>query len=283
MSRRGWNQSPQAGAGLSKSTGVCGSHPQENITDSREKNRIIIKQQSWEKRYGVSECWFWSLNMEPRRFQALHPLDPARTLASRPHAFGDVPQAAQTLNLVENFYILVYAPRQQNFFSKPWAGVWYAVVQHITLEVGSRMKRNFSLAYTFYCVCLFLQSGICRVVYANQGSFFFFFFAFVFVCLFFERTKNWRGKKELFKIGTSPTNTDVILQIKNKQIVCKLWRNLWKESISNLGTYLNLQQLKLAWPRIWWHHHQLLSWRALCYKQQYSWPWVLTCIYSSWC
>ena len=47
------------------------------------------------------------------------PVDFARNLASGPHLFGDSQQAAQTLNLPEKNYILVYAPRKQFFYLCP--------------------------------------------------------------------------------------------------------------------------------------------------------------------
>ena len=43
----------------------------------------------------------------------------ARSLAFRPHLFEALQQTAQTLNIAENVYILVYAPRQNNFFRCP--------------------------------------------------------------------------------------------------------------------------------------------------------------------
>ena len=46
----------------------------------------------------------------------LPPGPPTRGLAFRPHPFTASRQAAQTSNLTENFYILIYAPTQLFFF-----------------------------------------------------------------------------------------------------------------------------------------------------------------------
>ena len=46
----------------------------------------------------------------------LPPGPPTRDLASRPHPFTASRQTAQTSNLTENFYILIYAPTQLFFF-----------------------------------------------------------------------------------------------------------------------------------------------------------------------
>ena len=60
--------------------------------------------------------------------ELLGPPIPARGLAYHgPHPFGALWQAAQTLNLIEKFYFLVYAPRQQFFF--------YALIQRIQLHL----------------------------------------------------------------------------------------------------------------------------------------------------
>ena len=49
----------------------------------------------------------------------LPPGPPTRDLASRPHPFTASRQTAQTSNLTENFYILIYAPTQLFFFLCP--------------------------------------------------------------------------------------------------------------------------------------------------------------------
>ena len=68
----------------------------------RKKSRMAEKKiEEWltkiqRKRHEVSECWFWSLV-----------------------PFETLQQTAQTLTFAENVYILVYAPRQKNFFQCP--------------------------------------------------------------------------------------------------------------------------------------------------------------------
>ena len=61
--------------------------------------------------------WIWQKRMS---FQCSVPGIPAWGLVSKPHLFKAVRQAPQMKRLSEIFfYILVYAPRQQNFFV-PW-------------------------------------------------------------------------------------------------------------------------------------------------------------------
>ena len=59
-----------------------------------------------------------SVWLKPRSFQGLHPLDTHQepSLVSKPHPFGALQQVTATSNLTGNFHILVYAPRQQDFF-----------------------------------------------------------------------------------------------------------------------------------------------------------------------
>ena len=66
------------------------------------------------KRYGSHNALIWSLNMAET--QPL-PLDPARSLASV--QFRALCQAAHLSMLIENFHILIYAPRLQNILPYP--------------------------------------------------------------------------------------------------------------------------------------------------------------------
>ena len=90
---------------------------QKKKSRTAEKYRMT-KNKSWEKVMRPRNADFgpW-LKLKPRSFQGLCPLDPCRGLGLWTPSVRDFAASQSKSNLVKNFYVLVYAPRHQIFFS----------------------------------------------------------------------------------------------------------------------------------------------------------------------